>query len=84
MLDPRGQLGRRRVTVAALLLGAAGGAVLIAFAPLAGVPVTALFVLALGLDIVLLASHAHRAAERAMTAAFRSRSAGPPPATRRP
>lgn len=71
--DPRGQLHRRRITVVALFFASGTSAILSVFAPVIGVPVTAVYALALGVDLVLLARRQQDFAEREMAAAFRSR-----------
>jgi len=70
------QLRWRKRTLSTMLLGVVLGVVLLAVAPPAGAAVTAIFMLLLVTDLIVLVSRAHRAADRAMTAAFRSRPKG--------
>ena len=75
----RTRLRRGRLTWAFVALGIAGGGLLLAFSPPFGVAATALFVGFLVVDLVLLAGHEHRSAERAMSAASRSPLGAPVP-----
>ncbi len=70
--DRRQALVRRRVTLGALGLGVAAGAVLLAVAPPLGAAVIAPFIVLLAADLGLLVAHEQRRAEQAMSVAFRS------------
>jgi len=63
---------RRRIILGVLLAGVAVSRVLIPFVPAAAISVTAIFVVSLGLDLVLLPRRQILLAERLMTAAFQS------------